>query len=746
VALAFVAVAGTLASVLRSRLNLGEGTADALVSDWLPVAAVFASAGLVLGRSALVRDDRAAWRVIGGGILVWGVAGAYVTAVIKGAADPPFPSLADPLYLTLYPALYTALVLLMRPRIERFHSSLWLDGLIAALGAAALAAALLYGPILSASLVGTPAAVITNLAYPIGDLLLIVFVFGAVVMYGGRPGREWWLLLVGLLALTATDTYYLLAVSGGTYAPNGATESGWPAGMALIAAAAWQRPSKANAKFGAGWALLLPSAFAIGALVLIVYGNVRDIPPVALVLATLTLVAGGARAVLTFRQALSLASSRREARTDELTGLANRRHLIEHLGETISRARETESTCALMIIDLDRFKDLNDTLGHDAGDLLLECIGDRLRSVMRESSDLVARLGGDEFAIVLEPGATRESALALAQRARASMDQSVEIMGISFHVEASIGVSLYPEHGADVPSLMRHADIAMYSAKAARSGIEVYAPEYDSHSVDRLGLLGELRRALDENELVVHYQPVAEPGTGKVVGAEALVRWQHPTRGLLGPDRFLPLVEQTGLMRPLTEHVLLVAVRQCRAWRDAGLDLTVGVNLAIPNLLDEELPSLLEGMLKAEGVAAGWLCLELTENSVMVDPERALANLARIDALGVWLSVDDFGTGYSSLAYLNRLPVSELKIDRSFVMEMETEASNTAIVRSTVALAHELGLEVVAEGVETEEALAVLAATGCDRYQGYLLSRPLPAGELTSWLEQRLAAARATVR
>jgi len=736
-ALLAVAVVGALASVAHTRFGLGKGTHDGLFQDFLPAMSIIASAGLCFARSVLVREERMAWRVMSAGILVWGLAGIYYTAAIKGVADPPYPSLADPMYLAIYPAFYVGIVLLLRRRVERFHTSLWLDGLVATLGATAVAAALLFGPVLAASLTGNPAEVITNLAYPVGDLLLICFVVGVFTLYSGRPGREWWLLLAGLVVLTVSDTAYLMAIADGTYADGDALDGGWPVSMVVVALAAWQRPKMARVRLEGGNALVVPLACAVAALVLIVYGNTNEIPTFALVLATLTLIAAGARGLFTYREVQHLADSRREARTDELTGLANRRQLLEHLDATLVRAREGESPCALMIIDLDRFKELNDTLGHDAGDLLLKRIGDRLSEALRGTHDLVARLGGDEFAIVLEPGSTQASALALAARARRAMERSVEILGISFQVEASVGVAVYPDHGANGRSLMQRADIAMYNAKAWHSGVEVYRPESDWHTLDRLGLLGDLRRALDEDELVVHYQPLADPHDGTIFGAEALVRWQHPTRGLLGPHWFLPLVEQTGLMHPLTVFVLRAALRQCRAWRDAGLELSVSVNLAVPNLIDSELPGVVERMLADEGVEPRWLCLEVTESSVMANPDRALEVLGGLHRLGVRLSIDDFGTGYSSLAYLKHLPVDEVKVDRSFVLCMHENPADKAIVASTVALAHELDLEVVGEGVETEEALATLAEMGCDRYQGYLLSRPVPASELTPWLATR---------
>ena len=343
-ALAAVALISPLDTAAHTWLGLGRSSHAGFIDDLLPVLSVLASAILCLGRSVLVPDDRAAWRLIGVGMFGWGLAGGYYMLVLKGAADPPFHSPADALYLAFFPAAYVAIVLLIRPRVERFLPSQWLDGLVATLGATSVAAALLYEPVLSASLAGEPAEVITNLAYPLGDLLLIFFVVGVFTMYSGRPGREWWLLLAGLLVLAATDTAFLLAVANGTYVEGGVVEAGWPTAMALIAAAAWQQPSKVRVRLGAGKALLVPLAFALGALALLVYGNLSGISSFALVLATLTLVAAGARALLTFREVQGLANSRREARTDDLTGLPNRRQLIEHLDATLARAGDGDST------------------------------------------------------------------------------------------------------------------------------------------------------------------------------------------------------------------------------------------------------------------------------------------------------------------------------------------------------------------------------------------------------------------
>jgi EAL domain-containing protein (putative c-di-GMP-specific phosphodiesterase class I) len=325
------------------------------------------------------------------------------------------------------------------------------------------------------------------------------------------------------------------------------------------------------------------------------------------------------------------------------------------------------------------------------------------------------------------------------RQVQGALDRPFMVRGLTVHIEASIGVASFPEHADSADELVQRADVAMYQAKGSRTGYEFYSPERDIHSRDRLGLLGDLRRAIDASELLLHYQPKGDVVTGEIKGVEALVRWQHPKRGLLQPEEFIPAAEQTSLMRPLGLYVLERALRQVRSWHDEGFHLTVATNLSIPNLLDLRLPGDVEALLDETGVPASMLQLEVTENIIMADPVRVIEVLERLKALGVGLSLDDFGTGASSLSYLKRLPVDELKIDRSFVLAMRESEADATIVRSTTELAQRLGLRVVAEGVENLETWQELTDIGCEQAQGFYLQRPIDADEFTEWLRQRLA-------
>jgi diguanylate cyclase len=428
------------------------------------------------------------------------------------------------------------------------------------------------------------------------------------------------------------------------------------------------------------------------------------------------------------------AASSHQALHDALTGLPNRELFADRVGQAIRTADRELQPAALLLLDLDRFKDVNDTLGHHHGDELLCEVGTRLQEALRQV-DTVARLGGDEFA-VLVPGATGEGAAAVADKLRAALHAPLTLDGVTLDLDASIGIAVYPDHGDDTAELLQHADVAMYAAKAAHAGFMVYDPAVDQHSPRRLALLGGLRRALERDELVLHYQPKADLQSGQILGVEALVRWQHPDHGLLAPEEFIPLAERTGLIHPLTRWVLDAALRQAAQWQQAGHRLSVAVNVSTRCLLDPGFPDEVAERLHAWQVPAGSLMLEVTESAVMADPARALDVLGRLHAMGVKLAVDDFGTGYSSMAYLKALPVDELKVDRSFVGQMADSSSDAVIVRSTIDLGHNLGLRVVAEGVETQAAWQELEALGCDTAQGFYLGRPMPASDLERWLGQ----------
>jgi diguanylate cyclase (GGDEF)-like protein/PAS domain S-box-containing protein len=423
----------------------------------------------------------------------------------------------------------------------------------------------------------------------------------------------------------------------------------------------------------------------------------------------------------------------RQAFTDQLTGLPNRALLHDRTHQAIRLADRHGLTTALLLLDLDRFKDVNDTLGHHHGDQLLQQVAHRLQATLRDS-DTVARLGGDEFAVLLPQITSLQEATLVAAKLNTAIQAPFTINGLTLDIEASIGLAAYPDHATTPQALLQHADIAMYAAKATHDGPTTYDPTLDHHNPRRLGLLGQLRRALTAGELVVHYQPKADLRTRQILGVEALVRWQHPTHGLLSPDEFIPLAETTGLIRPLTTYVLDAALRQCRTWLDTGHQLTVAVNLSTRCLLDLTLPDQITRLLTDTAVPPHHLVLEITESAIMTDPTRALDILGRLHTQGVQLAIDDFGTGYSSMAYLKRLPVDELKVDRSFVTHLRDNHNDAMIVRTTVDLGHNLGLRVVAEGVEDQATLNQLATLGCDSAQGYHLAKPMPPAQLATWL------------
>ena len=419
-----------------------------------------------------------------------------------------------------------------------------------------------------------------------------------------------------------------------------------------------------------------------------------------------------------------------QALHDDLTGLANRTQFGHRLDEALESEGDMHKHLAVFFIDLERFKEVNDALGHDCGNELLTIVASRLAQVVDES-EIVARLGGDEFGVLSERAADEGSVLALAERLRTAIALSCEIAGVSLEVQGSIGIAIAPEHGTTRDELLRRADIAMYAAKRLGAP-QIFSPGLDDNSPLRLAMTGELRRAIEGGELVVLYQPQVDLREGIVRGAEALVRWRHPTRGFLGPEAFLAAAEQGGLMRNLTRRVLDQSLRQLGMWRSAGMEVDLAVNVSARDLADARFPDEVARALADHRIEPSWLELEVTESVLMSDRLRTSRMLERLVDQGVRIAIDDFGVGYSSLGQLRTLPASVLKIDRSFVSNMESDTSNEAIVSSTIELAHRLGLQVIAEGVETPAHLARLRAAGCDIGQGHLLGRPLPGDELAS--------------
>jgi diguanylate cyclase (GGDEF)-like protein len=424
---------------------------------------------------------------------------------------------------------------------------------------------------------------------------------------------------------------------------------------------------------------------------------------------------------------------------DALTGLANRRLFHDRLEQAFLSAQRSGTGFALMLLDLDRFKEINDTLGHQTGDAVLEHLATRLKDVAR-ASDTVARLGGDEFALVLLGAQDSASALFVAERIRRALDDPFVIEDLTLQLETSIGIAIFPRHGDDAEQLLKRADIALYASKDSHQPV-VYAAEYDQHSADGLGLVAQIRNAIENGELIVHYQPEVDLATGETPRVEALVRWEHPELGLLLPDAFIPLARQSALVRPITRFVLDAALGQCRVWQDLGINVGVAVNLAGRDLADSRLEEEVSEALRRWKLEPELLELEIPESAIMSERERIHKMLARLSERGVRVAVDDFGSGYASLSHLKQLPVDVLKVDKSFVQNIGTDEEDNAIVRSTIDLAHSLGVAVVAEGVESEEVLHRLRALGCDLAQGFCLAHPASADDVTEWLLGRKSVA-----
>jgi diguanylate cyclase len=425
---------------------------------------------------------------------------------------------------------------------------------------------------------------------------------------------------------------------------------------------------------------------------------------------------------------------------DMLTGLPNRLYFYDRTDDFLGQATDSDGFCAVMLFDLDRFKEINDTLGHKYGDFVLTEVGPRVRSVLR-ADDTLARLGGDEFCVLLPRVSGQEDAVHIADRIISVLEDPFEVNGNILGIEASCGIAMAPASGGTADLLVQQADVAMYVAKGSQSRVVVYSEEMNDNAPVRLSLLAELRNAVARNEFVLHFQPKASMVTRQVQGVEALIRWQHPERGLLGPDEFIPEAERSGLIEPITHWVLDEALEQCRRWLGQtdgtpATELSIAVNLSARCLLDAFLPETVQAALVRWDVPPRLLELEITETIIMFDPERARRVLTDLAHMGVILSIDDFGTGYSSLAYLKNLPVHQLKIDRSFVQEMGTGTDDEVIVRSVVDLARNLGLQTVAEGVEDEATWKQLTDLGCDSAQGYFLARPMTADMFTGWLHE----------
>ena len=667
---------------------------------------------------------------------VLGLSYVAIVSLVRGSS--PLPSPADIGFTAFNLLMLTGLVVAVHNDPRGLASSVWLDSAVGALGAAAVLAVLL-SPVLAPALGGSPTfGRVVTVTYPMSDLLLVAAVTGIATVRGRRAGLRWVLLGLGFAAFAATDVVYALQRNAGSFELGSPLDGGWAIGLALMAMSVDRAAPRSRTVLEPRTdtetrttALAVSTVATLAALTVLVVGTRAPLSTAAVVLAAITLLAATARTQLAFGQLAQMARRRqRESVTDHLTGLPNRRALATEA--RVLLADRNPGRRALLLLDLDKFKEVNDSLGHHVGDLLLIDVGARLRREL-DQRDLLARLGGDEFAVLLR-NTDRDRAARVAVQLRDALAEPFVLAGMALHSSVSIGIAAFPDDGLDLSSLLRKADIALYKAKSSGEGHHQYGSADDTHGADRLRTMDELRTAMTTDGLVLHYQPKADLPSGDVRGVEALVRWQHPTRGLLYPDDFIGLVEEAGLMREMTRIVLAQALDQVAAWRAHGRDLTVAVNLSASSLIDAGLPDEVAGMLTSRGVPPCALRLEITEEFLMADRDRARAILTRLRDGGIQIAVDDFGTGYSSLAYLRDLPIDELKLDRSFVLPMDDDPRAAALVASTIALAHSLGLRMVAEGVENSVAYAELTRLGCDQVQGYFVSRPIPADELEVWL------------
>ncbi len=728
----YAILGGLLLAYLVSLLVRAPADRSTLLDGWLVDLFELVVCALAVGRAFRGRPARGVSLALGAAMFMWAFGDVALTVESLGGATPPNPSVADLFYLLFFPLAYLGLALRLRRESTRLVPATWLDGLVAGLGSAAVCAAFAFHSIEHLTGNGT-AGVATNLAYPVGDVLLLAMVVGGSALLPGGSRRGAWLLVAAGCALNAIgDTLSLLQATGGGV---GAVVDGiaWPAALFLISLALWARPRPADpTAITSAPGFVLPGLGAVSALCVLLLGSITGVNGVAVALAGSTLAVVGLRLALSLGSLRKLTDERhRQSVTDQLTGLGNRRRLAEVLDSFFAeQANELaiRRTVAFLYVDLDHFKEINDSFGHSAGDQLLEQIGPRIGPCLTES-DLLARIGGDELAVILvDANLTR--AIEVAERVAAVLRDPFVLEMVDVQIGVSIGIALAPDHAASAAALMHRADQAMYRAKQNELPFEIYDGRLDDET-DRLRLVDELRAALGAKEFELYYQPQLDLATGRVSTVEALLRWPHPRLGFVPPLDFLRLAEEAGLMRDLTTLVLDQALEQCARWRAEGRALSVAVNVSATNIQDTGFSSLIRQQLERHELPAAALVLEITETTVISDFDRSARMITELRDLGCLVSIDDFGAGFTSLAYLSRLAVGELKLDRSFLPAVCDDATDYALVRATVDLAHALELEVVAEGVEDQAMLDALVRLGCDRAQGFHIAPPAPAAALT---------------
>jgi len=677
------------------------------------------------GRALRSAVTRSGWWVFAVGALTWLVA---ETAYIISTADTdtePWPWV-DWLYIVAPALFYAAVILLARATLRAATTSVWLDGLIITFTMSAFGT--LFVPDLLETFSGSPAEVFIDITGPLTSLLLVSLVVAILGLTQGSAGTMWWFLLIGAGCLWAADLMWLFELADSSYFNGSLLDLGWPVGMVTMGAAAWLPVNRNAVAPEHKWTL--PLTVTLVAFGIVLLGTVRDIPQVTVGFAAAAVLAGGLRSARAFRSASARMETERKAHHDDLTGLSNRR------GLSAAMAAGAIGSRALLLVDIDRFKQINETLGHQAGDDVLQQVGARLRDCLSEDA-VLARLGGDEFAVLMPAESGWAGALATADRIHDALAEPVVATGIELQLEVGVGIAFSPQHGTNLSELQRTADRALQRAKRDHVGSLVFDQNWDSGDHGGLLIMQELRRAIDDDEFTCHFQPQLDVLTDQVVAVESLVRWHHPQRGLIPAEQFLTAVEQTALIRPLTDLVLEKSLTQLRAWDAQGLQLRMSVNLSATNLMDRALPLRVAQMLASHRIPAPRLTLEITETAVTGDQDRLSAVLGQLHEIGVHIAIDDYGSGYSSLRQIGRLSAQELKLDRDFVTGVGNRGDLRSILFATVHLAHGLRLRMVAEGVESASDLDQVRSSGCDLAQGFFICPPRSAEEITEWLQAR---------
>ncbi len=700
-----------------------------LWDGWVFHVATTLPAGLTLFRAVITAKERLQWILVTIGILANTAGNLIYTLHDQNLSPVPFPAASDVLYLLSYVAFIAALLIISQRQVRTASRSVRVDGLIVGLSIGAALVSLLFESLLEQS--GPFLAVAVGLAYPGVDIAFVVVIVAGLAPARFRPSWASITFMAGVVATTLGDVIFLRQIANDSYVSGTPLEWTWLLGILAFGLAALMPDGASTSRSVVTneRATLLPGAAAFIALAVLLPARDAHPVPLAFWMAVASIAGVVARLVLAVRELQLANDAFRMARTDELTGLMNRRGFNERLDRMLAADADLRST--VMILDLNGFKEVNDSLGHHAGDHLLQIVARRFERVLPEDA-FVGRLGGDEFGVVI-PGAELDGQT-VAAAFNEVLDSPISIEGVTIRIGAAVGMAHTGHQGRSRSELLRAADVAMYAAKSQHIASSWYVANDDPHSRERLSLVEDLRSAIERRAFDLHYQPRFDVRTGKVLGLEALIRWQHPRRGLLMPNDFIPLAERVGLIPAITRAVLDTGIAYISHLRSAGHDLTLSVNISAKDLVDENLADYVQTALAAHEVPPTALTLEITETAVARDPARARRTLERLRDAGIRVSIDDFGVGYSSMSQLLDLPLDELKIDRSFVFALDTDARAQAILSATVELGRSLGLDVVAEGVETQEVLDELSRRGVLSAQGYLFSPALAPDALEELL------------